>query len=226
MEYAGEDNLNIMKAATNYNRFLQDLVYQNISPNAQLILDFGAGEGTFAEQLEKQSGKNVYCLEPAENMQKYYQKKPLQSLAELGEEKIDCIYSLNVLEHIENDKEIIDAFYKVLAQNGTVFLYLPAFPCLYSSVDKQVGHCRRYTKKDINRIFDASQWNVQEIKYADFLGWFLAFLFKHIERKDGKIPSGKLKIYDKYIFPISLFLDKITFGKLLGKNIIIKASKK
>ena len=226
MEYKGENNLNIMNLAKNYNDFLLDMVCKNAPHGVSSILDFGAGEGVFAALMEKKLNVPVYSLEPAENMQKYYTSAPLQRLSELGRTKIDYIYSLNVLEHIENDKEIVDSFYDALAPQGSVFLYLPAFPCLYSSVDKQVGHCRRYVKKDVKRLFDSRKWVIQEVKYADFLGWFLAFLFKCVEKKDGKIPADKLKIYDKYFFPISAFLDKVTFGKLLGKNIIIRIRKK
>ena len=225
MEYKGENNLKIMKSATNYNNFLLELVCKNAPHNIFSVLDFGAGEGTFATLVEKQINTPVYSLEPAENMQKYYTTSPLQNLSELGEKKVDYIYSLNVLEHIENDKEIVDDFYNALAPGGVVFLYLPAFPCLYSSVDKQVGHYRRYTKKDILRLIDTRKWIISEIKYVDFLGWFLGFVFKCIEKKEGIIPTDKLKIYDKYFFPISAFLDKITFGKILGKNIAVRFSK-
>ena len=120
----------------------------------------------------------------------------------------------------------MDGFYNVLSENGVVFLYMPAFPCLYSSVDKKVGHCRRYTKKDVKRLFDENRWNVREVGYADFLGWFLAFLFKYVGKEDGMIPPVKLKIYDRLFFPVSVLLDKITFGRILGKNIMIIASRK
>ena len=226
MEYKGEENLNIMRLAVNYNNFLLELVCKNAPDKIKTALDFGAGEGAYAASVEKRLNSLVYSVEPAENMQKYWKNPPLHSLSELGEKKIDYIYSLNVLEHIEDDKEIIDAFYDALAPGGVGFLYLPAFPCLYSSVDKEVGHYRRYVKKDIQRLFDTQKWTVSEVKYVDFLGWFLGFLFKCVDRKNGKIPVGKLKIYDKYFFPISVLLDKITFGKILGKNIAIRFQKK
>ena len=225
MEYEGEENLNIMKAATNYNKWLVDMICA-LTEYKDNILDFGSGDGFFAKSVSQQLNKEVICIEPADNLHKYYLQKPLTSLEELREASIDLIYSLNVLEHIEDDKDIVDKFYHAIKPSGTVFLYLPAFPCLWSSMDKLVGHYRRYTKKDVRRLFDTERWKIEEIRYADFCGWFITMLFKLIGSKSGKIKGSEIRIYDKYIFPLSLLLDKITKGKLMGKNIIIKATKK
>ena len=92
-------------------------------------------------------------------------------------------------------------------------------------MDKLVGHYRRYSKNDLSRIFNKNQWK-GDYKYVDFAGYFITLLFKFIGNKNGTISPLSIKIFDKIIFPISLFLDKVTFGKILGKNIIIKMVKK
>ena len=38
--------------------------------------------------------------------------------------------------------------------------------------------------------------------------------------------STSLKIYDTYIFPISRAIDSLTFGKIIGKNLVLRAVKK
>ena len=131
-----------------------------------------------------------------------------------------------MLEYIDDDKNIVEEFYRILSPNGEVLLYLPAFECLFSSMDKLVGHYRRYTKKDVNRLFDDDKWTIEKVQYADFAGFFISILFKVIGNKQGKVSPLSIKIYDKFLFPISLFFDKITNGNFLGKNIIIKVSKK
>lgn len=225
MEYSGEQNLEVMKLAKNYNNHLINLISSNIPDNASNILDFGSGDGYFAKNIQRQIKKDVICLEPADNLQKYYNTKPLSNLNEIEDNSIDFIYSLNVLEHIEDDKAIINEFYRILKSDGCVFLYLPAFDCLYSSMDKLVGHYRRYSKSDLARLFDKNKWEGYS-QYVDFTGYFITLLFKFIGNKNGTISPLSIKIFDKVIFPISLFLDKITFGKILGKNIVIKMIKK
>ena len=226
MEYNGEDNLSVMKMAYRYNAYLIDMVINQINSSAKKILDFGSGDGYFARRISKNLKKDIICLEPADNLQKHYKGSNIKSLEEVASNSIDAIYSFNVLEHIENDKDIVDNFYKVLRKNGEVLLYLPAFSCLYSAMDKMVGHYRRYTKKDIARLFDNDKWQIDRVVYADFVGFFVTIIFKIIGNKQGKVSPLSIKIYDKFLFPISLFFDKITKGRLLGKNIIIKVTKK
>ena len=225
MEYQGEENLNVMKLAINYNNWLINQVCKDLTEK-KTILDFGSGDAFFAKSIASKLNKNVLCVEPAENLYKYYTNTPYKSLDECINSSIDFIYSLNVLEHIENDKKIIDDFYRVLQPNGTVFLYLPASPSLWTSMDDLVGHYRRYTRKDVSRLFDSEKWEIKQVRYADFCGYFITILFKLIGSQSGKIKPTQIKIYDKYIFPLSVIGDKITGGKFLGKNIIIKATKK
>ena len=225
MEYQGEENLNVMKMAVNYNKWLINLVCKTANEK-KTILDFGSGDAFFAKSIASKLKKDVMCVEPAENLYKYYPNAPYKSLDECASSSIDFIYSLNVLEHIENDKKIIDDFYRVLSSHGSLFLFLPAFPCLWSSMDNLVGHYRRYTSKDVSRLFSTEKWEVKQVRYADFCGYFITMLFKLIGSKNGKIKPTQLKLYDKYIFPLSVLGDKITGGKFIGKNIIIRATKK
>jgi len=57
--YSGTDNLEVMAEAKNYNAFLLGLILQPIKPT-DLLLDFGAGIGTFAILL-KGLGYQVVC---------------------------------------------------------------------------------------------------------------------------------------------------------------------
>jgi SAM-dependent methyltransferase len=214
-----------MKFAKNYNKYLVDLVV-NVIPKKSWgeveILDFGAGDAFFAKEIRAILDKEIICVEPAENMQKFYSKHPYKNIKNIACNSVDIIYSFNVLEHIEKDEDIIEEFKRVLKKGGKVVLYLPAFMNLWSSMDVKVGHYRRYVKKDMKRLFD-SDWNVKKIYYADFFGYFVTWLYKIIGNKSGGISKNSIVFYDNIIFPISKFIDKITFGRLLGKNIVIIA---
>ena len=52
---------------------------------------------------------------------------------------------LDVLEHIENDKEFLILIKKKLKINGRLLITVPAFEKLWSSEDDAAGHFRRYT---------------------------------------------------------------------------------
>ena len=66
----------------------------------------------------------------------------------------------------------------------------------------------------------------KDLAYTDFAGFFVTLLYKLIGSRQGDIFPKSLKFYDKFIFPLSLFLDKITQGKILGKNVWIMVKKK
>ena len=65
-------------------------------------------------------------------------------LADIADASVDALYSINVLEHIENDLAALREMRRVLRPDGGLLLYVPAFPLLYSTNDRRVGHVRRY----------------------------------------------------------------------------------
>lgn len=227
MEYAGEDNLDVMEEAFNYNNYIVDMLVSEVN-QAQKIVDFGAGKGTFAEELELRLHKEIMAIEPAENLQKLcFNKglKVLNSLDKIEEDSVDFLYSLSVLEHIENDKEMIEKIYGKLNKSGKVFIFVPAFQCLFSAMDKKVGHYRRYSKSSLKELFDKN-WQIEKLCYFDSIGFFASIWIKYMGSKKGNINPKMLKFYDKVIFPISIRLDRLIARRFLGKNLILIASKK
>ena len=75
MEYAGDDNLDVMRLAENNNRFIFKLLLKALGAKVSSIVDFGAGNGLFSEMLTR-AGRQTACVEPADNMQNTC---PLQS---------------------------------------------------------------------------------------------------------------------------------------------------
>ncbi len=143
--YTGADNLAAMTAARNYNRFLLQEVLRE-SGGAAAVVDFGAGSGTFAREL-RERGLEVVCVEPDNGLRHALQSQGFECRAgveQIPEDSVDYIFSLNVMEHIEDDSGMFRAIRRRLRPGGRLYLYLPAFPLLYTSMDRKVGHYRRY----------------------------------------------------------------------------------
>ena len=139
--YTGTDNLEIMAAAIKYNNFLMALILDQMHPGIN-ILDIGAGIGTFANRLHKE-GYNVLCFEPDLKQSAVIKANGIPvaiSIAEIEISSLDFIYSLNVLEHIDDDIDALKRWYALLKPGGRMLIYVPAFQMLYSSMDKKVGH--------------------------------------------------------------------------------------
>ena len=64
--YTGIENLEVMREAENYNRYLQSLVARHAG-DARRVIDFGAGSGTFAIPCAA-AGFDVTAVEPDDLM--------------------------------------------------------------------------------------------------------------------------------------------------------------
>ena len=226
--YSGSAELDIMLVAENYNYYLIKKIV-TLGKESEVIVDFGAGNGFFANRIRQILKKNILCIEQDENLQeaisKYDDLSVENDLNNIRDNSVDFIYTLNVLEHITDDEFIISEFYKKLKKGGKLYVYVPAFPLLYSSNDLKVGHVRRYKIKDLRKKIIEKKFKLEKICYEDTLGFFVALLFKIIDRKKtGNINPFFLKLYDRFVFPLN-FLIKPFFGKFVGKNIAVIAIK-
>jgi SAM-dependent methyltransferase len=211
-----------MAEAKNYNAFLEKLVLKYAPQDGGLILDIGAGIGTFAKGISDKSYR-VHCVEPDLEQSKEIVRIGLTvdtSIDNIPNDSVDFIYSLNVLEHIENDKEALKLWTRKLKLGGTILIYVPAFNVLYSSFDKLLGHYRRYSKNLLVEVAIASDLRIEKVKYFDSMGFFVSLPYKWINNGEGKISKKTLVFYDKYLFPVRYLFDFFFFNTL-GKNVYI-----
>ena len=232
MNYTANDNLEIMKFAKHYNQFLVNSISSVIRKNnGKDILDFGCADGYFMQRVcDANPCLNMFGIEvDATSLEKCKQKN-LQVSSDLKElnKQFDVIYSLNTLEHIQNDREMLKLIYDKLSNTGRLYLYVPALMFLFSSMDKKVGHYRRYIQKELRNKLTACGFEIEQIEYCDVLG-VLATCLYILKDKLGKNNQGNLHktgviLYD-HIFPLSRLLDKLLFKHLMGKNLFVIAHK-
>src|SRR5665648_350471 len=151
MGYSGTSNLQAMTHAANYNAFLLSLIVAHAS-HGQTIVDLGAGIGTFAIRMREQ-GFQVLCVEPDEAQARAIAATGLavmSEVAELEDDSVDFLYALNVMEHVEDDRAVLRKCRSKLRIGGQLLAYVPALQVLYSSMDRQVGHHRRYTRRSLS----------------------------------------------------------------------------
>lgn len=227
--YSGTENLEIMKEAVNYNRFLKEQVEQ-FSICTSRVLDFGAGLGTFTDSVDLPRD-SVTCVEPDQSARKILVEKGyevFESANQLPRSAFSYVFSLNVLEHIENHEMVLAQLYAALEPGGRIYFYLPAFNHLRTSMDDLVGHHRRYTRLELVALFNRAGFTHEDSGYVDFLGYFATLavkLFEHFQDQPTGIVNMRLLIaYDRFAFPISRLLS-IIFKRLVGKNVYIVARK-
>ena len=137
-------------------------------------------------------------------------------------EQYDSVFLLNVLEHVEADTTAIKNCNFLLKQSGTILILTPAYSFLYSSLDKALGHYRRYTTNRLSTLLQKNNFITRKKIYFNTLG-IVAWLYAKIFRLKT-IPSGKMRFYNK-IVPLARVIDKIVFRKI-GLSAIITGEKK
>jgi SAM-dependent methyltransferase len=221
--YSGVDNLGLMAEAVNYNQYLINLI-KAYAGSTKTLVDFGAGTGTFARSMSEQ-GYQVVCIEPDASMRSSLMAQQFTTysdITQLSGATLDFIYTLNVLEHIEDDSEAMDQLFAALRPGGRLLVYVPAFGILYTSMDRKVGHYRRYRRRSLVRALHAAGFEIDQARYVDSLGFFAALLYRWLGNERGDLNRSALCFYDRAAFPVSRALDKI-FSRLFGKNLLVYA---
>lgn len=220
-------NLDVMCHAKRYNAYLFSKIQAASThlPVDAVCLDHGAGTGRFLGMAQPLFARS-YAVEIDEQYRAILSKTGAvvsSQLAAIPNNSVDVAWSFNVLEHIEDDQQTLRQLVSKLKPQGRLIIFVPAFNCLYSKMDERVGHIRRYSLEDLYRKTLIAGATVETACYADSLGFFAAGLYRLLGG-DGVLQEKSIKLYDRAVFPLSLYLDKLTFGSF-GKNALICAIK-
>ena len=191
------------------------------SASKQLV-DFGAGCGTFAKSL-RDSGCRVICIEPDPFQRQRLIAQGFEAFTtidSLPDDSVSLLFSLNVFEHIEDDQQAMRQVYQKLQPGGVLLVYVPAFDCLWSSLDDKVCHYRRYTKTTLRRLAEGANLVVEKVQYADSLGFLAALVFRLLRKSPKALTPASISFYDRWVFPTSRALD-VLFHRFFGKNVFV-----
>lgn len=218
-------NLEIMLEAKRYNAFLADAV-RGAAGESRRVLDFGAGTGTFAKTM-RSCGYQVSCVEVEPALRADLRQNGFEAhddVRQVPPGTVDFAYSLNVLEHIDDDEAAVRSIAKALKPGGRLFIYVPAFMILFSSMDRKVCHRRRYRRRELMKRVENAGFRIERAEYVDSIGFPATILYRLMGDRSGGINSSMLRLYDRLLFPLSRALDFFTH-RLFGKNILLVATR-
>ncbi|MCB1906955.1 MAG: methyltransferase domain-containing protein [Rhodocyclaceae bacterium] len=219
----GSENLEAMREAENYNAFLVEQICRQLD-GCRRVVDFGAGNGLFAGRV-RERGFDVRAVEPEPALNAAINASGipcLSSLDAVAPMSADGVYSLNVLEHIDDDEAVLARLFDILVPGGALYLYVPAFQLLYSAMDRRVGHVRRYRLGELSAKCRRAGFVVEAGAYADSLGYAASLALKYFGAADGKLDGGSVRLYDRLAFPLSRVLDRVC-SRFVGKNVWLRA---
>ena len=121
-----------------------------------------------------------------------------ERILELENESVDIIFALNMLDHTENPKKVLDECFRILKNNGIIYIVcnivrniLGPFRKLLWLIDKP--HPHHFSKKDLSQIL---------------LPYNYEFLFQEVKRTKYSNYSLKAKIGSKLMKEYTLILKK------------------
>ena len=213
--YTLEDQERMTKAA-NYFAWQHRLVIPELG---RRVIEIGCGIGNFT-RLMLDSSEAVLALdvEPGciERLRpRFPDQANLHAIAcdvtapafsDLQSFRADSCVCLNVLEHIEDDREVLRRIAGVLAPGGNIILLVPAFPSLYGRIDERLGHYRRYTRASISSLAEATGLTVKTSHYLNAIGFFGWWTNAHILRREAQ-SAAQIDVFDRYIVPVASRLE-------------------
>lgn len=216
-----------MAEARNYVRFLNDQISSVAgSPDLLLpLLDFGAGGGTHAREMRGR-GYTVDCIEIDPTLTSILIGDGFNvwnAVSAIEDKTYSTCYTMNVLEHIPDDVGALRSIGSVMAPNGSLIVYVPAFQILFSSMDTKVGHLRRYRRRQLMAVVEEAGFSISRCEYVDSVGFFAALIFRLLGNDDGDLNGRSLSLYDRFVFPVSRACD-LVLHRVLGKNLWLVAS--
>ena len=228
MPYATDFEFEALEAAKNYRR----AIAAEFAPFLQgHVLEIGAGIGQISrEVLQLSDVSRLSLIEPdpefAEHLRTLGQGTNVHqgTVADYPQgDPIDAIYSVNVLEHIEEDLEELKRYRDLLVNGGGHFCtFVPARQELYAPLDERFGHFRRYDKTSLRAKLDDAGFTVVHMRYFNFPGYFLWWLEFRLIKQPG-FNIDKVRVFDRWVFPIIHCIETRLFSPPLGQSLLVVA---
>ncbi|MCZ7547443.1 MAG: class I SAM-dependent methyltransferase [Anaerolineae bacterium] len=125
------------------------------------------------------------------------------AVLDLARYRLDTVVCLNVLEHIEDDITAL-AHMRDLLTEGYLIVIVPALRALYGTIDRAIGHYRRYAKADLRRLIERVGLRVVALHYTNPLGALGWFVNARILRRRVP-PAGQLKLFNALVPALAWF---------------------
>ena len=172
------------------------------------LLDAGCGTGQMTKLLERYG--EAIGLEIAPEAIEFARKRGVQNIVQgsitdppFAAGSFDLVLSLDVIEHVDNDLQILDSLFEIVKPGGHLIVTVPAFQSLWSQHDEINQHKRRYRVPQMRKMIENAGFEVTRMTYCNtalFLPVFAARKGKSVFRllkhtAPGNDPESDLARY-------------------------------
>ena len=194
-------------ALKRYNKW----IWERLAPFVgQRVLEVGAGSGTmtrflYGRELVVATDKETPYIDRLRNA---FRRRPgiivercdLEDAtsSDLSRYSFDTVLCINVLEHTNDDVAALRRVHQLLMPNGRVVIYVPAGKDLYGSLDKGVGHLRRYEKDELAQKMRDAGFEVEQISYQNQVAQLAWWFNSRVMQRKG-LPAAQSRLFDRFV---------------------------
>lgn len=152
------------------------------------IADVGSGAGSMISILNNFG--EVTAIEPDVELAKYLQNRYDSKIEVINlnfedfrpVQPYNLITFFDVLEHLENDDQILKKINSLLNNKGFFVCTVPAYNFLWGSNDEIAHHKRRYTKQDLTKKLEAAGFKIIRVSYFNFFFFPIITIIRLLDR--------------------------------------------
>ncbi len=186
-------------------------VWERLQPFVgQRVLETGAGSGTmtrflYGRELIVAADKETPYVDRLRNA---FRRRPgievervdLESddALNLAHYNFDTVLCINVLEHTADDAGALRRAHQLLVDGGRIVIFVPAGRSLFGSMDRAIGHQRRYEKEELIAKLQAAGFDVEHAGFQNRISriawWINAKILRH-----RALPAAQSRVFDFFV---------------------------
>ena len=186
-------------------------IWERLQPFVgQRVLEVGAGSGTMTRFLY---GRELIVATDKEGpyvdrLRNQFRRRPgiiverldldSDESLDLSRYGFDTVMCINVLEHTADDVAALRRANRLLQPGGRIVVYVPAGKQLYGSLDRSVGHQRRYEKDEIASKMHEAGFDVEEVSFQNQVAQVAWWLNSRVFNRKG-LPAAQSRIFDRLV---------------------------
>ncbi len=205
----GRGLLNSLTGTPNYLTWVTRVIRPYLGDT---VIEIGAGLGNLTGRL---MGKKLRYVAGEQDglylhaLRNRFLRTPSVQVCELHPEssvdfaawanQFDSALCVNVLENVDDPKRVLTALVGCIKPGGNLIVLVPQGPSLFGSVDKGLGHKRRFDASQLRKMLEGLGLKIESERQINKIGapaWWFASQILHRE----KISRPALKLWDKTVW--------------------------
>jgi glycosyltransferase involved in cell wall biosynthesis len=226
----GRVALDALEQAPRFNQWMYDAIRPFLG---RRLAELGSGRGNLSRLLRQHpalllTDRAPHYLDALRERSEYWDHVRVAKLdlevapdfRALEEFQPDTIVCLNVLEHIEDDRQVLARLADAVPPGCRLVFLVPFGPGLFSEFDRQIGHFRRYDRGELEGKMEQAGFEVERqffFNKAGVVAWWLG----NTVSGQKTITAWQLKLYNS-LTPLFRVWDRCLPGRGLSTVVVAR----